>query len=177
MLEGNKINLRAMEPEDFPLLTDWLNNLEFQGQYTPLIQRSKAELSKRFSDISEDHKEFIIQKKDGTEIGLIIYFMVQGGPYRLLEFGYYIIPSESNKGYCTEAAKIFIDFLFLSQAIERIQATTDSRNIASQRVLEKAGLKREGLMRKAVFLKGNYVDISLFSITREDWKEKKILKF
>ncbi len=177
MLEGIKINLRAMEPEDILLISDWLNNLEFQGQFTPLIQRSKEDWKRAFGEISEEHKEYIIEKKDGTEIGIIIYFMVQGGPYHLLEFGYYIIPSESNKGYCTEAAKIFIDFLFLSRAIERIQATTDSRNIASQRVLEKAGLKKEGLMRKAVFMKGNYVDIALFSITRENWKEKKILKF
>jgi RimJ/RimL family protein N-acetyltransferase len=85
--------------------------------------------------------------------------------------------SERKHGYCTEAVQIFIDYLFLSQAIERIQATTDSRNAASQRVLQKAGFSKEGIMRKAVFMKGDYVDITLFSILREDWKEKKILKF
>ncbi|MFW9821200.1 MAG: GNAT family N-acetyltransferase [Candidatus Thorarchaeota archaeon] len=177
MLEGNKINLRAMEPEDTSLLSDWLNNLNFQGQYTPLIQRSKAELSKRFSDISEDHKEFIIEKKDGTEIGLIIYFIVQGGPYRLLEIGYYMIMSERKHGYCTEAVQIFTDFLFLSHAIERIQATTDTSNVASQKVLLKAGFSKEGVIRKAVFMKGDYVDVTLFSILREEWQEKKVLKF
>lgn len=165
-----------MELEDVPIISEWLNNLEFQGQYTPLIQRSKEEWKKKFSEITDDNKEYIIENKDGTKIGLIIYFMVQGGPYHLLEFGYYMIKSERKKGYCTEAAKIFIDFLFLSKAIERIQATTDNRNIASQRVLEKAGLTKEGIMRKAVFMKGDYVDIALFSILRVDWKDKKILK-
>ncbi|MFX0008654.1 MAG: GNAT family N-acetyltransferase [Candidatus Hermodarchaeota archaeon] len=177
MLEGKNINLRAMELEDIPILSEWLNNLKFQGEYTPLIQRSTTELSKRFSDISEDHKEFIIEKKDGTKIGLIIYFIVQGGPYHLLEIGYYMIMSERRHGYCTEAVQVFTDFLFLSHAIERIQATTDSRNDASQRVLQKAGFSKEGIIRKAVFMKGEYVDVTLFSILREDWKEKKILKF
>lgn len=176
MLEGININLRAMEPEDIPLLSDWLNNLEFQGQYTPLLQRSKEEFKKRFSEISEDHKEFVIEKKDGTKIGIIIYFMVQGGPYHLLEIGYYMILSDRKKGYCTEAVKIFIDFLFLSQAIERIQATTDSRNIASQRVLQKAGFTKEGIIRKMVFMKGEWVNISLFSILREEWNGPNILK-
>jgi RimJ/RimL family protein N-acetyltransferase len=177
MLEGKYVNLRAMEPEDIPLLSDWLSNLEFQGQYTPLLQRSMAEWKKLFGDISEDHKAFIIEKKNGTKIGLITYFIVQGGPYRFLEIGYFMIMSERKHGYCTEAVQIFIDFLFLSQAIERVQATTDSRNSASQRVLQKAGFSKEGTMRKAIFMKGNYVDITLFSIIREDWKEKKILKY
>ncbi|MDX1798591.1 MAG: GNAT family protein [Candidatus Lokiarchaeia archaeon] len=177
MLEGNIINLRAMELEDIPILGEWFNNLEFQGEYTPLLQRSSIELSKHFSDISEDHKEFIIEKKDGTKIGFIMYFTVQGGPYHLLEIGYYMITSERRHGYCTEAVQIFIDFLFLSHAIERIQATTDSRNAASKRVLQKAGFSKEGIIRKAVFMKGEYVDVTLFSILREDWKEKKILKF
>jgi len=176
MLEGININLRVMEPDDISHVSEWLNNLEFQGRYTPLLQRSKEELKKRFGEISEDHKEFIIEKKDGTKIGIIIYFVVQGGPYRLLEIGYYMIMPERKKGYCTEAVKIFVDFLFLSHPIERIQATTDSRNLVSQKVLEKVGFIKEGIMRKGVFMKGDYVDITLFSIIRDEWKEPKILK-
>jgi RimJ/RimL family protein N-acetyltransferase len=176
MLEGININLRAMEPEDIPLISDWLNNIELQGRYTPLIQRSKEEMTHLFTEISDDRKLFIMEKKDNTKIGIMIYFMVRGGPYNLLEIGYYMILSERKKGYCTEAVKLFVDFLFLSQAIERIQATTDSRNGASQRVLEKAGFTKEGTMRKGLFMKGDHVDIALFSILRDDWKEPKILK-
>jgi RimJ/RimL family protein N-acetyltransferase len=176
MLIGNNINLRPMEPEDVPLITEWLNNIEFQGRYTPLIQNSKEEMKKRLSYVNRDDKEFVIQKKDGTKIGIVTYFMVKGGPYNFLEIGYYMILSERKKGYCTEAVKLFIDYLFLSQALERIQATTDSRNIASQRVLEKVGFREEGIIRKALFMKGTYVDISLFSILRDEWNEPKILK-
>lgn len=165
-----------MEPEDVPLITEWLNNIGFQGMYTPLMQNSKEEMKSRFSDVNRDDKEFIIEKKDGTKIGLVTYFMVKGGPYNFLEIGYYMILSERKKGYCTEAVKLFIDYLFLSQALERIQATTDSRNIASRRVLEKVGFREEGIIRKALFMRGSYVDISLFSILRDEWNEAKILK-
>ena len=176
MLEGININLRAIEPEDISLISEWLNNLEFQGRYTPMLQRSKKELKERFGEISDGHKEFIIEKKDETKIGIIIYFMVKGGPYNLLEIGYYMISSERKKGFCTEAVKLFVDFLFLLQPIQRIQATTDNRNKASQRVLEKSGFTKEGILRKGLFMKGDWVDISLFSILREDWEEAKILK-
>jgi len=176
MLEGININLRAIELEDISLISDWLNNIDFQGIYTPLLQKSKEEWKIRFCDISNEHKEFVIEKKDGIKIGIIIYFIVKGGPYNLLEIGYYMILSQRKKGYCTEAVKLFIDFLFLSQPIERIQATTDNRNNASQRVLEKAGFKREGIMRKGLFMKGEWADISLYSILRQEWNRPYILK-
>lgn len=176
MLEGININLRAREPDDISLIHEWLNNLEFQGRYTPLSQRSKEEMKIRFGEISDDQKMFIIEKKGGTRIGIIFFFMVKGGHYNLFEIGYYMILSERKKGYCTEAVKLFVDFLFLKQAIERIQATTDNRNIASQRVLEKTGFSKEGILRKGLFMKGEWVDISLFSILREEWKEPQVLK-
>jgi RimJ/RimL family protein N-acetyltransferase len=44
-------------------------------------------------------------------------------------------------GYCSEAVKIMGDYLFLSKNIVRIQAHSDARNLASERVLEKAGAR------------------------------------
>jgi ribosomal-protein-alanine N-acetyltransferase len=176
MLKGDKINLRILEPEDISLINNWLNDIDFQGRYTPFAQKSLEERKKSISESSEDEKLFIIEKKDGTRIGIIFNFIVKGGPYNLLEIGYLMDISERKKGFCTEAVNIFVDFLFLSRDIQRIQATTDIRNRASQRVLEKAGFTQEGVIRKGLFMKGEIVDTSLFSIIRDDWKEPKILK-
>jgi len=177
MLEGININLRVMEPEDISLVNEWLNNIEFQGRYTPLIQRSKEEMEKRYSEKSNEDQKFIIEKKDRTKIGLISFFTIKGGPYNILEIGYMIIPSERKKGYCIEAIEILVDFIFLSKDIERIQAAANPRNIASLRVLEKVGFIKEGVLRKIIFMKGHLTDLSLYSILREEWKEPKILKF
>jgi RimJ/RimL family protein N-acetyltransferase len=68
-----------------------------------------------------------------------------------------------------------VDYLFLSKNIERIQAQTDVRNVGSQKVLEKAGFKKEGTIRKLFFLRGQLRDACLYSILREEWKEPKIL--
>jgi RimJ/RimL family protein N-acetyltransferase len=57
----------------------------------------------------------------------------------------------------------------------RIQAETNPRNIASQRVLEKAGFTREGLVRKSIFIRGQWEDGLLYSILREEWNEPTIL--
>jgi len=64
-----------------------------------------------------------------------------------------------------------VAFLFLSKDIARIQAFTDVRNKASQRVLEKAGFKREGTMRKAGFVRGQRTDAHLYGVMPEEWKK------
>jgi RimJ/RimL family protein N-acetyltransferase len=68
-----------------------------------------------------------------------------------------------------------VDYLFLSKNIGRIQAYTNVRNKTAQKVLEKAGFKIEGTIRKLLFVRGAWTDYYLYSILREEWKEPKIL--
>jgi RimJ/RimL family protein N-acetyltransferase len=175
LLEGETVNLKVMEKEDLPLLAEWLNEPEMSGIYWFPIQRSKAELEKSFEPSPFEYKEFIIEKKDGTKIGRIVHFNTVTMMGRIQEIGFELISSERGKGYATEAAKMMVDYLFLTKGVPCIQATTDAENATSQRVLEKAGFKKEGLMRKRFFANGEWRDFLLFSILREEWKEPKIL--
>ena len=176
MLEGKNVNLRAVEKEDLPLLTDWFNNPEVVGKYQGMRQWSRSEFEKEFG-AEDKHEEriFFIEKKDGTKIGIITHFYLLHPAGRLLEIGYIMLPSERGKGYCTEAVNIMVDYLFLSKDMMRIQATTDVRNLASQRVLERAGFKKEGTLRKTGLVRGVWTDDHLYSILREEWKEPRIL--
>jgi len=171
LLEGKNVNLRVQEKEDLPLVAEWLNDPEFFGVFSPLRQQSKTELEKGFDKVTPETKWFFIEKKDGSKIGGISHFPAG----KLLEIGYALIPSERGKGYCTEAAKIMVDYLFLAKDIVRIQTHIDPRNIASWKVIEKAGFKKEGTVRKSSFFKGEWRDMLLYSILREEWKEPKIL--
>jgi RimJ/RimL family protein N-acetyltransferase len=146
------------------------------GEYEALWQFSKSEFEKTFgTENKHEMKDFIIEKKDGTKIGVITHFYLLHPGVRILEIGYIILPSERGKGYCSEAVNIILDYLFLSRDTMRIQATTDVRNLASQRVLEKTGFKKEGTLRKTGFIRGEWADDYLYSILREEWKEPRIL--
>ena len=171
MLEGRTVNLRIVEKEDLPLLADWGNNPEFLGEFIWRQQLSRTEWEKRYDTLTSDTKWFFVEKKDGTKIGTMFHFLAGN----LLEIGYLLVPSERGKGYCSEAVKIMVDYLFLSRDLVRVQATTDVNNFASQRVLEKAGFKKEGVIRKSAFIRGEWRDGCMFSILREEWKEPKIL--
>jgi len=175
LLEGKLVNLRVEEKEDLPLFAEWVNDPEVFGEYNPLRQASKTEIEKDFEKGTPELTGFNIEKKDGSKIGFICHFTLVHPAGKLLEIGYSLVPSERGKGYCTEAVRIMVDYLFLSRATMRIQACTDTRNLASQKVLEKAGFKKEGTMRKYFFLRGELRDACLYSILREEWKEPKIL--
>jgi len=173
LLEGKNVNLRIVEKEDLPLIAEWMNMPEFYGDYNPLRQLSKTEVEKMF-ETPVELKAFIIEKKDGRKIGFVARLKELWGGQ--MEIGYVLLPAERGKGYCSEAVKIMVDYLFLSmEDIVRIQAHTDVRNAASQKVLEKAGFTKEGTIRKGYFARGAWTDWFLYSILREEWKEPKIL--
>jgi RimJ/RimL family protein N-acetyltransferase len=139
MLEGKKVNLRVVEKEDLSLVAGWRGDAKFQGEFNVLIQESKTELQKRYDSFGPEEKWFVIEKEDGAKIGLIV-LELEGG---MQEIGYGIIPNERRKGYCTEAVKIAVDYLFLSKPLIRIQAHTNVKNMASQRVLKKKQVSKK----------------------------------
>ena len=179
MLEGKTVNLRILERNDVDFLVECRNDIDFWGEYVPMGEQiSKAEWMKYFDSPSNlailaEAKTFIVQKKDGTKIGIILHRL--NLPYKWMEIAYILVPSERRKGYGTEAAQLIVDYLFLSKEIARIHAIADVGNKASQRVLERAGFQKEGTMRKCAFNRGELIDCYLYSILREEWKEPKIL--
>jgi RimJ/RimL family protein N-acetyltransferase len=76
-------------------------------------------------------------------------------------------------GYATETAKALVAFGFNDLGVHRIYATCDPDNIASQRVLEKAGLILEGRLREDMMIHGEYRDSLIFGLLDNEWKTKK----
>jgi RimJ/RimL family protein N-acetyltransferase len=178
LLEGRNVNLRIMEKEDVPLLVEWWNSLEFQGEYFSVLQKSKTQALQEFENpspvqVAMDHGEFMIEKKDGTRIGHIGYG--RDILHDWVEIGYGVVPSERRKGYGREAIQILVDYLFLYKDIPRITIYTAARNIASIRAAERVGFKKEGIVRKGGFDMRKFVDACLLGILRDEWKEPKIL--
>jgi RimJ/RimL family protein N-acetyltransferase len=163
-----------MEKEDVPFLVDWWSNPDF-GEYFSPTQTTMTGMEKFLENTVFEPKGFIIEKKDGSKIGYVWHFNMLNPYMSMLELGYGLVPSERGKGYCTEAAQLMVDYLFLSRDIVRIFATTHPKNVISQKILEKVGFKREGTMRKCYFYRGEWTDMFIFSILREEWKEPKIL--
>ena len=170
MLEGKNVRLNIVEKQDLPILLEWDNNIDFRGQFENLGQETMADLEKLYDNI-KDEQWFFVEKNDGTKVGLILHFLSAGE----IEIGYNIVPHQRNKSYATQAIQIMVDYLFLAKNIERIQAKVDQENVHSWKALEKAGFKREGILRKTFYSRGKWKDDCMYSIIREEWKSPKAL--
>ena len=82
---------------------------------------------------------------------------------------YTLHTNEWGRGYTTEAARAMVDFGFLSLGLHRIWADCDPANVASWRVLEKLGMRREGHLRENTWVKGEWVDSLIYAVLDREW--------
>ena len=106
-------------------------------------------------------------RDSGRVIGTI-GFMWYSDANCAAEVGYSFSRDSWNKGYATEALNSVIRSVFASLPVNRLEAQHDVRNPASGRVMEKCGMRKEGVLRQRVKNKGEYIDTVLWSILRSD---------
>jgi ribosomal-protein-alanine N-acetyltransferase len=81
------------------------------------------------------------------------------------ELGYWLAEPFWGKGIITQAILQIIPYSFKTFDITRLYARPFSKNIASQKVLEKAGFKKEAVLKNAFFKNGEYLDELIYSIS------------
>lgn len=88
------------------------------------------------------------------------------------EVGYALARPYWGQGYTTEAVRSVVAFGFRHMQLTRIQAMCLPENIASARVMEKAGMQYEGLLRQYIYIKGAACDLKMYAILREEFEPR-----
>ncbi len=130
--------------------------------------RELAEEFVRGSDISyRAHQSVVFAiEYEGAFAGTIGLHSIQLTDH-CAEVGYWIEKSHREKGIATQALKGLLDFALNIAEFRRIEAMADFDNSASQRVMERAGMVRDALLRNRVTKpNGNQIDMVLYSITK-----------
>lgn len=91
------------------------------------------------------------------------------GPAGVAELGFAIARPLWGQGLTTEAATAVLAYGFESLSLVRIFGYAVSANAASLRVMEKLGMKREGVLCRHRRIRGEYVDDVFNAILREEW--------
>ena len=84
-------------------------------------------------------------------------------------WGYSIARPLWGRGLTTEAARAVIDYGFQSMGLARIYSFANIENEGSWRVMEKLGMKREGIMRSNRLVRDERVDDVFYAVLREEW--------
>jgi [ribosomal protein S5]-alanine N-acetyltransferase len=118
------------------------------------------------ADIFESKKGVVFAITDsvsGELLGAISVLEISEGHARC-ELGYWIAHAHWSKGICSEAAKALIQHAHSSLGITRVVCRCLARNAGSARVMEKAGMLREGHLVKHVNHRGTFEDVLLYGI-------------
>ncbi|QUD88738.1 GNAT family N-acetyltransferase [Phenylobacterium montanum] len=89
--------------------------------------------------------------------------------HRTADLGYGFHREFWGRGVATEAARALVRVGFDGLGLHRIWATCDARNTGSQRVLEKLGMRREGLMNANAWSRDHWRDTLLYAVLAEEW--------
>jgi ribosomal-protein-alanine N-acetyltransferase len=108
----------------------------------------------------------VTRRSDGELVGAV--GLVIEAEHARAELGYWIAVPEWNRGYGTEAARAAVNAAFELLKLNRVEAYHFARNPASGRVLDKAGMRREGVRRGAVRKWGRFEDLVQYAVTAAD---------
>ncbi|PLS15345.1 hypothetical protein CVD28_23770 [Bacillus sp. M6-12] len=106
-------------------------------------------------------------------IGRISLTVVSRGPFQNANLGYYLDKPHNGRGYSTEAVQLCLHFAFRECRLHRVQAGVMPINNPSMRVLEKNGIRQEGLAKRYLKLNDDvWADHNIYAITAEDYHVK-----
>ena len=110
----------------------------------------------------------IVERPSQAVVGTI-GFTAYSERHARAELGYDLAKETWGKGVGTVVARRVVEYGFEELGLNRIEGTVMSGNARSERVLEKLGFVREGLLRQYKHARGEYRDYAMFSILRADW--------
>jgi RimJ/RimL family protein N-acetyltransferase len=174
IIRGELVYLRPSERADLPTFVRWFTDADVLRNLAMRAPMSLAAEEQWFERMVQAqgttiHHFVICLLADGRAIGTAGLHDVdqQNGT---AEFGIAIgEKGEWGKGYGTDATRAICDFGFAELRLERIGLYVYDRNDRGRRAYEKAGFTLEGTLRRAHFARGDYHDVHVMSLLRDEW--------
>ena len=115
--------------------------------------------------------DLVVADGEDRAIGTVSWHPVLYGPNlgsQALDIGISLRPHARGQGHGSRAQAMLARLLFATTAVHRVQASTDVANLAEQRALQRAGFRREGVLRGAQWRQGCWHDLVSYARLRDD---------
>ena len=176
MLRGSKVGLRARHEDDIPILRAEL--------YDDVVNSSRAEsgpwrpVSPGSNDprlVVDDKQQgsvpfSVVELAGGTLIGTATLWGIDTHN-RLAHIGLGLLPSARGNGYGTDVVALLCHYGFTVRGLQRLQIETLADNTAMLRSAEHNGFVREGVLRSAAWVLGEFLDEVILGLLAQDWKQ------
>jgi RimJ/RimL family protein N-acetyltransferase len=169
----DRVALRAFREDDLPFLDrlctdpDALGEFEWPGFVDVRARRRRWE---KDGYIGAESTALAVVLPDGTVAGIASWQPHNrgGSPGACYEIGLALLPEYRDRGLGTAAQRLLVRHLFGYTTAHRLEALTNTRNVAEQKVLERLGFHREGVLRGIVFGNGAWQDNVIYSLLRHE---------
>ena len=175
--QGNKIRLRAVEPEDWQFFNTW--NLDSETArlcYSVQLPTSQERDRRWAADMAAKEAQndtffFAIQNLENELVGNINTHSssTRNGTF---SYGLAVRREYWRRGYASEAILLVLRYYFLELRYQKVNAGIYAFNEASIRLHENLGFQREGRLRRMTYTNGKYFDDVIFGMTIEEFIEK-----
>jgi len=153
MLSTERLIIRPFLESDYKDLHEYLSLKEIY-QFEPGEPVSLEEAKKIASERARGTDFWAVTLKDNKKlIGHVSFIQTEPKFFLTWEIGFIFNPAFQNQGFASEAVRAIITYAFTKLGAHRIVGHCTPENIPSWKVLEKCGMKREGLLRKNVFFR------------------------
>ena len=167
-----KFSLRDWQQSDAKSLAENANNINVWNSLNDYFPHPYSEKDGEEFITKVLNNEFGVQKAivvDEQAVGGVTVFLKTENFRHTAELGYWLGEKYWKRGIMTDAVKEFVTYVFTEfPHLQKIYATVFDFNIASQKVLEKAGFEREAVLKKGAIKNEKVVDLHYFSRIREE---------
>lgn len=174
ILESDCIRLRGIREEDISILYELFSNPQVMRYWSHSPMRTRQEAIDYANTLLESfvkHEALrwvIADLSSDQMIGTCALYEINPAHARA-GLGYALMPEHWGKGLATEAASLAISYGFLELDLHRIEADTEPNNLRSNKVLERLGFQREGLLRERFMHPDGIQDSLIFGLLKPEW--------
>ncbi|KIL50753.1 alanine acetyltransferase [Jeotgalibacillus alimentarius] len=179
LLKSSRLYFRPLSEQDIDEFVQLLiRNKQFwtifepkhpEPFYTREAQLEKLAEAKQAQRLGKEYSWGIYHTDTNRLIGSVSIYSIRRLPFASAYIGYSLDEDHTKQGYGTEAVEAALRFAFREFGLHRVEAMVSPKNEASQKVLEKVGMFREGTLRKNLFINGVWEDHYLYSMLEEDF--------
>ncbi len=171
-LQTDRLILRPYQPEDAARIQQLADDYDVAKTLGGMPHPYTLEAAQSFIEYAtttEVEDVFAIVRREGDVLMGACGIMFPNPPDSSAEIGYWLGKAHWGQGYATEAARRVIRYGFENTDVPRIFARYFAANPASRRVMEKAGMKFEGMLRHHIERMGTLHDIGFCGILRTEF--------
>lgn len=175
MIETDRLVLRPLTMADLDDLLEYQSNAEVV-RYIPWPERTRDQVieaihkAESLTGLKGEADYYVLgfALKDSNKIIGQLNACHESQINKMASIGWVLNPAYSGEGYATEAVKAWIKHIFTSYDFHRLTAKIDQRNVASARLAQRVGMRKEGEYREDDLFKGEWVSTWLYALLRSE---------